>query len=31
MHKNIIKTCFSVSAQNLEPHARILIASHFKI
>jgi len=31
MHKDIMKTYFSVSAQNLEPHAKILTASHFDI
>jgi len=30
MRKNT-KTYLSVSAQNLEPHARILTASHFDI
>jgi len=29
MHKNIMKTYFSVSAQNSELHARILTASRF--
>jgi len=31
MDENILKTYFSVSAQKLEPHARILNASHFGI
>jgi len=31
MRKNIMKTYLSVSAQNLEPQARILTASYFDI
>jgi len=31
MHKNIMKTHFSVSAKDMDPHTRILTASRYDI